>query len=157
VTTEQAEMKVLIHRPKLSPYPLTSARFCRWSGRLRLSGNALHENTHRLHLIRLSLCLLLFHLQQQRAVDVWQDTTERDSSADERIEFFVTSDGKLKMARCDTFDLEILGGVACELEHFGSQVFENGGQVDAGFGADARLLAREVPEVTLYATAGELN
>ena len=61
------------------------------------------------------------------------------------------------MARRNTLDLQVLGGVACELEHFGGQVFENGGQVDAGFGADARLLAREVSEMALYATAGELG
>lgn len=60
------------------------------------------------------------------------------------------------MAWRDTFDLEVLGGVACQLENFSRQVFENGGQIDAGFGADARLLSREIPEVTLYATAWEL-
>jgi hypothetical protein len=60
------------------------------------------------------------------------------------------------MARRNALDLEVLGGVACEFENFGCQVFENGGQVDASFGADARLLARDGSEVTLYATAGEL-
>ena len=88
---------------------------------------------------------------------MWQDTSESDRSADERVELLVTSDGELQMARCDALDFEVLGGVACELEHFGGQVFENGGQVDAGFGADARLLAREVSEMTLYATARELD
>jgi hypothetical protein len=88
---------------------------------------------------------------------VWQDTSESDSSTDKCIEFLVAPNGKLQMARCDAFDFEVLSSVACELEHFGGQVFENGGQVDAGFGADARLLAREVSEMTLYATTGELQ
>jgi len=61
------------------------------------------------------------------------------------------------MAWRDALDLEILGGVACKLEYFSSQVFENGCQVDAGFGTDARLLSREVSEMALYATAGELQ
>jgi hypothetical protein len=56
----------------------------------------------------------------------------------------------------DALDLEILGSVACKLEYLGGQVFENGGKVDGGFGADARLLARDGSEVTLYATAREL-
>jgi hypothetical protein len=61
------------------------------------------------------------------------------------------------MAWRDTLDLQILGSVACEFENFGGQVFENGRQVDACFGADARLLSRKVSEMTLYATAGELR
>jgi hypothetical protein len=61
------------------------------------------------------------------------------------------------MAWRDALDLEILGSVACELENFGSQVFEHSGQVDAGFSSDARLLSREVSEMTLYATTGELQ
>ena len=60
------------------------------------------------------------------------------------------------MARRNALDLEILGSVACQFEDFGGQVFEDGGQVDGCFGADARLLARDGSEVTLYATAGEL-
>ncbi|KAH8632939.1 hypothetical protein IG631_11573 [Alternaria alternata] len=46
------------------------------------------------------------------------------------------------MAWRDALDLEILGSVACELENFGSQVFEHSGQIDAGFSSDARLLSR---------------
>lgn len=61
------------------------------------------------------------------------------------------------MAWSDALDLEILGGVACKLEHFSSQVFENGCQVDASFGTDARLLSREISEMALYATTGELQ
>lgn len=61
------------------------------------------------------------------------------------------------MAGGDTLDLEVFGGVACEFENFSSQVLEDCGQVDAGFGADARLLARDGSKVTLYATAGKLE
>lgn len=85
-----------------------------------------------------------------------QNTSESNGSADECVEFLVTSDGELEMAWRDALDLQVLGSVACEFENFGGQVFENGGQVDAGFGADARLLSREVSEMALYATAREL-
>ena len=100
--------------------------------------------------------LLLLDLQQQRAVDMRQNTSKSDSGANECVEFLVASDGKLKMARCNTLDLEIFGGVSCEFENFSGQIFEDGGEVDARFGADARLLARNGSKMTLYATAGEL-
>jgi hypothetical protein len=39
----------------------------------------------------------------------------------------------------DALDLKILGSVACQLEDFGGKVFQDGGQVDRGLAADARL------------------
>lgn len=63
------------------------------------------------HLSLNTLLLLLFDLQQQRAVDVWQNTSKGDSCADEGIEFFVSANGELKMAGSDTLDFEILGGI----------------------------------------------
>jgi len=42
---------------------------------------------------------------------VWQDTSECDSCADEGIEFFVSANGELEMARGNTLDFEILGGI----------------------------------------------
>lgn len=78
------------------------------------------------------LLLLLLDLEQQSAVDVGQDTTESNGGADERVQFFVTTDGELEMARSDTLDLEILGSVASKFENLSSQVLENGGHVDGG-------------------------
>jgi hypothetical protein len=60
------------------------------------------------------------------------------------------------MAWRNALDLQILSSIACEFQYFGRQVFENSGQVDGSFGADARLLARDGSEVTLYATARKL-
>ena len=85
-----------------------------------------------------------------------QNTSKGNGGTDKRIEFFITSDSELEMAWRDALDFEILGSVACKLENLSSQVFKNGSQIDAGFGTDARLLAREISEVTLYATAREL-
>lgn len=61
------------------------------------------------------------------------------------------------MAWGDALDLEILGGVASQFEHFGSQIFEDGGKIDRSFSADARLLAGDGSEMALYATARELR
>lgn len=87
---------------------------------------------------------------------MWQNTSESDCCADKRIELLVTADGELKVARRDALDLEILGSVACEFKHFGGQVLEDSRQVDRGLGANARLVARDGTEVTLYTTAREL-
>ena len=88
---------------------------------------------------------------------MWQYSSEGDGCADKRVELLVTADGELQVARRNTLDLKILGGVARQFEDFCSQVLEDGGEVDGGFGADARLLAGDGSEVTLYATAGKLN
>ena len=107
--------------------------------------------------VDLARLLLLLDLEEQGAVDVGQDTSEGDCGFDERVELLVAADGELQVAWRDALDLEVLCGVSGELEDFGGEVFEDGGEVDGGFGADARLLARDGAEVALYATAGELE
>ena len=77
--------------------------------------------------------LLLLHLQQERSVDVWQDTAEGNGGSDQSVELLVASNGELKMTGRDTLDFEILGGVACEFENFSGEVFENGSDVDGGW------------------------
>jgi len=53
----------------------------------------------------------LLDLEEESAVDVWQNTSEGDGSTDQSVEFFVTTNSELEMARSDALDLEILGGV----------------------------------------------
>lgn len=64
--------------------------------------------------------LLLLDLQEERTVDAGQNTTEGDGRADQGVQFLVTTDGELQVARGDTLDLEILGGVTSQFEDFGS-------------------------------------
>ena len=78
--------------------------------------------------------LLLLHLQQERSVDVRQDTAERDRGPDKSVEFFVAADGELQVTRGDALDFEVLGGVACEFQDFGGEILKNGGDVDGGWG-----------------------
>jgi hypothetical protein len=40
-----------------------------------------------------------------------QDTSEGDGGTDEGIEFFVSADRELEVARCNSLDFEILGSV----------------------------------------------
>lgn len=55
--------------------------------------------------------LLLLNLQKQSAVDMWQDTSEGNGSADQSIQLLVTTDGELEVARGYALDLKIFGGI----------------------------------------------
>lgn len=44
----------------------------------------------------------------ERFVDVGNDTTTGDGRLDQAVELLVSANGELKMARCDTFDFQIL-------------------------------------------------
>ena len=101
--------------------------------------------------------LLLLHLEEERAVDVRQDTTEGDRGVDEGVEFLVTADRELQVSGRDALDFEVLGRVSGQFQHFGSKVFEDGGHIDGGFGADAHLVLGLRLEETLHTTAGELE
>jgi hypothetical protein len=46
---------------------------------------------------------------------------------------------------------------SCELEDFGGQVFEDGGNVDGSLGPNAHLILGVVLQETLDTTAGELT
>jgi hypothetical protein len=101
--------------------------------------------------------LLLLNLEQECAVDVREDTTEGNRGVNESVKFLVASDGELQVSRSDALDLKILGGVSCQFEDFGGQVFQHCCDVDGGFGADAHLVLGLRLEETLYTTAGELG
>lgn len=59
--------------------------------------------------------LLLLDLQQQRAIDVWQDTTKGDSRTDECVKLLITTDGELEVTWSDALDLEVLGSVLFDM------------------------------------------
>jgi len=103
------------------------------------------------------LALLLLYLQQQRPVDMRQYTTEGDGGADERVELLITTDRKLQVTRGNTLNLQVLCGVACQLENFGGEVFEDGGDVYSCLCADAHLVLGLRLEETLDTAAWELQ
>ncbi len=72
--------------------------------------NAQGELDSRLGLYRLVL-LLLFDLEEKRAVDVRQDTSEGNGGTNQGIELLVTADGQLEMTGRNALDLEVLRGV----------------------------------------------
>lgn len=55
--------------------------------------------------------LLLLNLEEESSVDVRQHATIGNCRADKSVEFFVSTNGKLKVARRNTLHLEILCGI----------------------------------------------
>lgn len=82
--------------------------------------------------IRLPL-LLLLDLEQQRAIDMRQDTPKRDRRPDQSVEFLVAADRELQVARGDSFHFQVFSRVAGEFEDFRCEVLEYGGYVDGGW------------------------
>lgn len=62
-----------------------------------------------------------------------QYTAESDGGADQRVEFFIATDGELQMARRDTLDFEILGRIASKFKDFGCKVLEDCSYVYSGW------------------------
>lgn len=81
-----------------------------------------------MHRLKLSTLLgaSLGSLVDKRLVNVRNHTTSSNSSLDESIQLFVTTNGELQMPGCDTLHLEILASVTSQLEDFSGKVLENG-------------------------------
>jgi hypothetical protein len=58
---------------------------------------------------------------------VREDTAEGDGGADQSIQLFVATDGELEMARRNTLDLEVLGGVLWQGARLAEAVAEEQG------------------------------
>ena len=80
-------------------------------------------------------------LGEQDSVDVWQNTTSGNGdSTQELVQFFVVSDGQLKMSWDDSLFLVVTGSVASQLQDFSRQVFQDGSQVDWSSGSNSRSI-----------------
>ena len=86
-----------------------------------------------------------------------QYTSKCNRRPNQCIKLFISANRKLQVTWRDTLDLQILCCIASQLQHFGGQVFEHGGEVDGSFRTDARLLSCYRAKVTLYTAAGELR
>ena len=70
-------------------------------------------------------------------VNVGEDTTLGDGDVSEKlVQLLIVPDGELQVAGDDTRLLVVAGGVASQLQDFGSEVLKNGGQVDGRTGTD---------------------
>jgi hypothetical protein len=76
-------------------------------------------------------------VKQHTLVNVGEDTTLGDGDVpEELVQLLIVPDGELQVAGNDTGLLVVAGGVASQLQDFGSEVLENGGQVDGSTGTD---------------------
>jgi len=71
-------------------------------------------------------------------VDGGEHTTTADGDVAEKlVELLIVADGQLDVAGDDTLTLVVAGSVASELDDLGSQVLEDGSEVDGSTGTDA--------------------
>ena len=66
-------------------------------------------------------------------------TTTSDRRLDERVEFFVTTDGELKVTRSDTLHFKILGSVTGKFQNLSGKVLKNGSRVYGSRGTNTPL------------------
>jgi len=87
-----------------------------------------------LHVLRGTLLGLARLGGEELGLDEGQDTTLGDGdTAKELVELLVVSDGELKVTGNDTRLLVVTGGVTGKLEDLGSQVLEDGSEVDCAW------------------------
>ena len=101
----------------------------------------------------LSLCGLV----DERLVNVRDHTTSSNCSLDQSVQFFVTPDGQLQVAWCNTLDLQILAGISSQLQDFSSKVFQDCRCVDSGGSSNTVTLVDRVLKETVNTTDRELK
>ena len=88
-------------------------------------------------------------------MDVGEDTTLGDGDVTQKlVQLLIVSDGELKMTGDDTGLLVVAGSVTSQLEDFGSEVLENGSEVDGSTGTDT-LSVVALAEQTVDTANGE--
>ena len=100
---------------------------------------------------------LLGLLGQKHGLDVRQHTTLGDGHTGEKlVQFLVVTDGQLQVTGDDPRLLVVTGGVSCQLENLGGEVFHDGGQVNWSAGTDALTIVA-LAEQTVDTANGELK
>ena len=99
----------------------------------------------------------LGRLHDQGLVDVGNHTAASDGRLDQGIEFLVSADRELQVAGGDALDLEVLAGVARELEHLSCEVLQDRGRVHGGRGTNAAAGIYSCLEESVDSAHGELH
>lgn len=88
-------------------------------------------------------------------VNVGKDTTLGDGDVAEKlVQLLIVADGELEVARDDTGLLVVAGSVASQLENLGSEVLENGCEIDGSTGTDTLSIVA-LAEKTMDTADGE--
>jgi hypothetical protein len=96
-------------------------------------------------------------LVDKRLVNVGDNTSAGDGSLDEGIKLLVTTNGKKKVARSDTLDLQILAGIASKLKNLSSEVLHDSGGVNRRGSANALLRVNACLQETVNTADRELK
>ena len=95
--------------------------------------------------------------RDQALVNVRDHTATSNGSADKGIQLLVTTNSQLQMAGSDTLHLQILGGVASQLKHLGSQVLQDSAGVHSSGGTHTLVVAHTLLQETVNTTYRELQ
>lgn len=99
---------------------------------------------------------LLVGLNDQGLVDVRDHTTTSDGRLDQRVKLLVTADRELQVTRSYSLHLEVLAGVAGELQHLSGKILEDCRRVDGRRGTNATVGADSALEESVDSPDGEL-
>jgi hypothetical protein len=102
-------------------------------------------------------CLFAALLGKKDCVDVGQDTSGSDGDSSEKtVEFLIVLYGKSDVTGHDTALLVVTCGVSGEFEDLGTEVFEDGSEVNGGSGSHSGGVL-SLTKVTSDTTDGELK
>ena len=90
-------------------------------------------------------------------MDVRDDTSSSNGCLDKGIQFFVTTNGELKMPWSNTLHFQILTGVSGQFQNFGCEVLEDGRSVNSCGGTNTVSVVDRVLQETVHTTDGELK
>ncbi len=79
------------------------------------------------------------------------------SGSDEAVELFVTTNSKLQVARSDALDFEVFGGIASQLQHFGTQVLKNGSRIHGSSSSNTIVGLYAALQVSVDTANGKLH
>ena len=99
----------------------------------------------------------LVGLNDQGLVDVGDHTTASNSGLDQSVELLVTADSELQVTGGYSFNLQVLAGVAGELENLSGEVLEDCGSVDSGGSANTAVGAHSALQESVDSSHGELR
>jgi hypothetical protein len=99
---------------------------------------------------------LLGRLEDEGLVDVGDDTTASDGGLDQGVELLVSTDSELQVSRGDSLHLQVLAGVAGELQDLSGQVLEDGSRVDCGGSSNSAVGANSALQESVNSSNWEL-
>ena len=82
-------------------------------------------------------------------MDVGDDSTTSDGGLDQSVQLLVSPDGELEMSGGDSLHLQVLTGVAGQLEDLSREVLQDGGAVHGGGGSNSAAAEGPALQMTM--------